>query len=120
MIQSLPGSRPMLTPRSLTPRRRSAPSEAACGLTTSRVRYIAVTGLAGARTALQIRAASCLIGQGHQPHAGLFVLRIEVQPVRVPALVDDHGDRLFELLLGDGRGGNFVDLVRLDVLGPAG
>src|SRR5882757_5309789 len=118
MIQSLPVTRPMVSPRSLTTRRRSAPSEAACGLTTSRVRYIAVTGLVEARTAPQSCAASCLIGQRHQPHAGLFVLRIEVQPVRVPALVDDHGDRLFELLLCNGRGGNFVDLVRLDVLGP--
>src|SRR5882757_3716442 len=112
MIQSLPVTRPMVNPRSVTMRRRSAPSEAACGLTTSRVRYIAVTGLVGARTARHDRAASCLFGQGHQSHAGLFVLGIEVQPVGVAALVDDHGDGLFELLPGNGGGGDFVDLVR--------
>src|SRR5713226_5171842 len=117
MIQSFPETRPMVSPRSVTMRRRSAPREAACGLTTSRVRYIAVTGLVGARTAHQDRAAGCLFGQGHQSHAGLFVLGIEVQPVRVAALVDDHGDGLFELLLANGGGGDFVVLRRLDVLG---
>src|ERR1700736_6849321 len=100
-------------------RRRSAPRAAAWGLTTSRVRYMAVTGLASARTARQLCAAGGLLGQRHQPHAGLFVLRIEVQTVRVPALVDDHGDSRLELLLRDGGGGNFVDLVRLHVFRPA-
>src|SRR5882757_11027267 len=119
MTQSLPGTRPIVSPRSLTMRRRSAPRDAAWGLTTSRVRYMAVTGLTQARTARRPCAASGSIGQGHQPHAGLFVLRVEVQPVRVFALVDDHGDSLLELLLRDGGGGDFVDLVCLHVLRPA-
>src|SRR6185312_14962333 len=45
--------------------------------------------------------------------------RIEIQPVRVLALADDHGDSLLELLLCDGRGGDFVDLVLFHVLRPA-
>src|SRR5262249_24607625 len=54
-----------------------------------------------------------------QLQAGLFVLRVEVEPVRVLALGQDHGHRALEFLVSDGRGGHLVDAVGLHVVRPA-
>src|ERR1700761_7167681 len=53
-----------------------------------------------------------------QPQAGLFVLGIEVQAVRILALGQDHRYRTFELLQRYGRSGDLVDPMSLHVVCP--